>query len=278
MSEVRPVRPVRHVRPVVAVLYGSGINCHEETAFALELAGLEGKVVNFRDVMEGRDTLTNYQAMVVPGGFAWGDHLGAGRIFGVQLVARVAEQLEALVDSGKPVLGICNGFQVLVETGLLPDRTVGKRGAALLQNRSAVFESRWVELLVTDTDSIWTKGLEGRILRMPVAHGEGRLYWENCERSTFNVQRPTSNSGNPPLTIDHWPSAIRPALCYSRNGEATDEYPFCPSGAPGGIAGIRDSTGLIFGLMPHPERASLPWHGSADGMELFNNLARYLKG
>ena len=285
MNEVRPVRPVRHVRPVVAVLYGSGINCHEETAFALELAGLEGKVVNFRDIMEGRDELAKYQALVVPGGFAWGDHLGAGRIFGVQLVARLADQLEALVDSGKPVLGICNGFQVLVETGLLPDRTVGKRGAALLQNRSAVFESRWVELLVTDAESIWTKGLEGRTLRMPVAHGEGRLFWENSERSTFNVQRSTSNPGNlqseirnPKSEIGHLPSTIRPVLCYSRNGKATDEYPFCPSGAPGGIAGIRDSTGLIFGLMPHPERASLPWHGSADGMELFNNLAKYLRG
>jgi len=271
-----PTRPTGLTRPTVAVLYGSGINCHEETAFALELAGLEGKVVNFRDIMEGRDALTKYQALVVPGGFAWGDHLGAGRIFGVQLVARLADQLEALVDSGKPVLGICNGFQVLVETGLLPDRTVGKRGAALLQNRSAVFESRWVELLVTDADSIWTKGLEGRTLRMPVAHGEGRLFWENSERPTSNIQLPTSNSGNPPSAIGHWPSAIRPVLCYSRNGKSTDEYPFCPSGAPGGIAGIRDSTGLIFGLMPHPERASLPWHGSSDGMELFNNLARYL--
>ena len=273
-----------NTRPVVAVLYGSGINCHEETAFALELAGLEGKVVNFRDIMEGRDELAKYQALVVPGGFAWGDHLGAGRIFGVQLVARLADQLEALVDSGKPVLGICNGFQVLVETGLLPDRTVGKRGAALLQNRSAVFESRWVELLVTDTESIWTKGLEGRTLRMPVAHGEGRLFWENSERPTSNIQLPTSNVQRPTIrpfdhsTIDHLPSTIRPVICYSKNGKATDEYPFCPSGAPGGIAGIRDSTGLIFGLMPHPERASLPWHGSADGMELFNNLARYLKG
>jgi len=298
-----PTRPTGLTRPTVAVLYGSGINCHEETALSLELAGLEGKVVNFRDIMEGRDELARYQALVVPGGFAWGDHLGAGRIFGVQLVARLADQLEALVDSGKPVLGICNGFQVLVETGLLPDRTVGKRGAALLQNRSAVFESRWVELVVTDADSIWTRGLEGRTLRMPVAHGEGRLFWENSERSTFNAQRSTSNAGSPdhqpstinpsahqPSTINHSGSVappssllpphsiIRPVLCYAKDGRATDEYPYCPSGAPGGIAGIRDSTGLIFGLMPHPERASLPWHGSSDGMELFNNLAAYLRG
>lgn len=239
------------MKPTVAVLYASGINCHEETAFAVELAGLQSKIVNFQDVLNGYDMLTNYDAVIVPGGFSWGDHLGAGRVFGVHLVARVAEQLEALVETGKPVLGICNGFQVLVETGLLPDRTIGKRGAALLQNRSATFESRWVELVVTDTDSIWTKGLEGRTLRMPVAHGEGRLYWEKDD-------------------------VIHPAVCYSQNGEPTEEYPANPNGSPGGIAGIRDSSGLIFGLMPHPERAVLPWHGSTDGMTLFRNLAQYL--
>ena len=241
------------MKPAVAVLYGPGINCHEETAFALELAGLDGRVVNFHDVLSGDDALTRYQAVVVPGGFSWGDHLGAGRVFGVHLIARVADQLAQLVKDGKPVLGICNGFQILVETGLLPNGTVGKRGAALLQNKSARLESRWVELTVTDTQSIWTKGLEGRILRMPVAHGEGRLYWEDD-------------------------GLIHPALCYARNGKPTEEYPYCPSGALGGIAGIRDSTGLIFGLMPHPERASLEWHGSADGMELFKNLAGYLRG
>jgi phosphoribosylformylglycinamidine synthase I len=252
--EIRnPKSEIRNQRPVVAVLYGPGINCHEETAFAVELAGLEARVVNFHDVMEGKDALTKYQALVVPGGFSWGDHLGSGRIFGLHLIARAADQLRGLVDSGKPILGICNGFQILVETGLLPDGNVGKRGCALLQNKSAVLESRWVDLLVTDTDSIWTQGLEGRILRMPVAHGEGRLFWEKED-------------------------LIHPVVKYAKDGRPTEEYPACPSGSPGGIAGIRDSTGLIFGLMPHPERASLDWHGSTDGMAIFSNLARYLKG
>lgn len=249
-------------KPVVAVLYGPGINCHEETAFAIERAGLQAKVVNFHDVLEARDSLTSYQALVVPGGFSWGDHLGSGRIFGLHLVARVADQLEELVSAGKPILGICNGFQILVETGLLPDRTIGKRQAALLQNRSARLESRWVELLVTDEDSIWTRGLAGRILRMPVAHGEGRLFWEN------------GHSSLQPSTIS---APIRPVVCYAKDGSPTEEYPANPAGAPNGIAGIRDSTGLIFGLMPHPERAVLDWHGSSDGMAIFNNLAEYLK-
>ena len=268
-------------RPVVAVLYGPGINCHEETAFAVEHAGLAAQVVNFHDVLEGRDALTRYQAVIVPGGFSWGDHFGSGRIFGLHLVARASEQLQELVSSGKPVLGICNGFQILVETGLLPDGTVGKRGAALLQNKSARFESRWVDLVVTDTNSIWTRGLEGRVLRMPVAHGEGRLYWGDGERPTPNHQPSTINHSesainHQPSTINHSGSAIRPVICYAQDGHPTEEYPFCPSGAPGGYAGIRDKTGLIFGLMPHPERASLEWHGSSDGMEIFNNLARYL--
>ncbi|HEY3298923.1 MAG TPA: phosphoribosylformylglycinamidine synthase subunit PurQ, partial [Armatimonadota bacterium] len=102
------------MKPAVAVLYAPGINCHEETSFALELVGLEGRIVNLHDVLGGDDALTEYQAVIVPGGFSWGDHLGAGRVFGIHLVARLAAQLEQLVDSGKPVLGICNGFQVLV--------------------------------------------------------------------------------------------------------------------------------------------------------------------
>jgi phosphoribosylformylglycinamidine synthase len=239
------------MKPTVAVLYAPGINCHEETAFALEMVGLDAKIININDLLSGEDKITNYQAMVVPGGFSWGDHLGAGRVFGVHLVARLAEQLETLVAQGKPVLGICNGFQVLVETGLLPDKTVGKRGAALLQNNSAVFESRPVDLLVTDGGSIWTAGLAGRTLRMPVAHGEGRLYWENED-------------------------LIHPVVCYAKDGAPTEEYPANPNGTPGGIAGIRDSSGLIFGLMPHPERAVLPWHGSEDGLEFFKNLAKNL--
>jgi len=304
MRNVNPQSEIRNPKsatPIVAVLYGPGINCHEETAFAVELAGLDAKVVNFHDVMEGKDALTKYQALVVPGGFSWGDHLGSGRIFGLHLIARAADQLRELVDTGKPILGICNGFQILVETGLLPDGNVGKRGCALLQNKSAVLESRWVDLLVTDARSIWTQGLEGRILRMPVAHGEGRLFWNaecgtgsaecempsaergarsaesgiptpNSELRTPNFQVPTPNSE---LRTPN--SLIRPVVCYAKDGTPTEEYPACPSGSPGGIAGIRDSTGLIFGLMPHPERASLPWHGSSDGMEIFTNLARYLR-
>lgn len=239
------------MRPHIAVLYAPGINCHEETAFALEIAGLGAEIVNFHDILAGERELTRWDGLVVPGGFSWGDHLGAGRIFGVHLIAQVADQLRQLVENGKPILGICNGFQVLVETGLLPDRNIGNRSVALLQNKSAVFESRWVELIVEDAHSIWTHGLSGRILRMPVAHGEGRLYSPEQQ----------------------W---VRPLIYYSKNGLPTEEYPANPNGSPRGIAGICDTSGLIFGLMPHPERAVLEWQGSTDGMALFRNLTRYL--
>lgn len=266
------------MKPAVGVLYAPGINCHEETTFVVGLAGLDCRIVNFHDVLSGEDALTRYQAVVIPGGFSWGDHLGAGRVFGVHLIARLAEQLQELAETGRPVLGICNGFQVLVETGLVPDRTVGRRGAALLQNKSAVFESRWVELIVTDADCIWTRGLEGRTLRMPVAHGEGRLYWEeDVERRTSNVQRSTLNSRLSTKSGLLAQSSIRPVVCYAEDGKPTEKYPANPNGSPGGVAGICDESGLIFGLMPHPERAALEWHGSTDGLELFRNLARCLQ-
>lgn len=257
--------------PSVAVLYAPGINCHEETAFAVDCTGLRAHIVNFHNVITGDENLKDYQAVIIPGGFSWGDHLGAGRIFGVHLVSYAADQLNELVEDGKPILGICNGFQVLVETGLLPDRDIGHRKVALLQNRSAVFESRWVELLVSQNECIWTKGLEGRILRMPVAHGEGRLYWD-----IEGVLQVTDDSGKVPPNCQDL--GIRPAIWYAKDGCPTTEYPANPNGTPGGVAGITDSTGLIFGLMPHPERATVLWHGSTDGLLLFKNLATYLRG
>ncbi len=235
----------------IAVLYAPGINCHEEMKFALDFVGLDSKIINIHDLLDGKEKLTNYQAMVIPGGFSWGDHLGAGRIFGVHLVARLAEQLYEMVNDNKPILGVCNGFQVLVETGLLPNKSIGKRGAALLRNESAVFECRWVELIVTNPNTIWTNNLEGKILRMPVAHGEGRLYSESMEE-------------------------LNKVVCYSKNGKATEEYPANPNGTIGGAAGIADSSGMIFGLMPHPERAVLDWQGSTDGLYILNNLKAYL--
>ncbi len=244
-------------KATAAILYAPGTNCHEETAAALERAGLRSELVLLSDLLKGKIHLRSYQALVIPGGFSYGDHLGAGRILATLLSARLRDQLTEFLNAGKPVLGICNGFQVLAEAGILPDRRLGERAMALLANQSARFEDRWVRLLVAARECLWTRDLAGQILEMPSAHGEGRPLF--CD----------SSSGTAPRVV----------LRYSdESGKPTLHYPENPNGAPDAVAGITDETGLVLGLMPHPERASLPVHNSQDGLKLFKNLARWLLG
>lgn len=241
---------------VAAILYAPGTNCHEETAAAIELAGGKSELVLLRDLLDGRARLKKYQAAIIPGGFSYGDHLGAGRIFAMMVVARLREEMTEFLSAQKPLLGICNGFQMLAESGILPGRTLGKRSLALLENQSARFEDRKIRLVVSAEKSLWTEGLEGQVLQMPTAHGEGRPLF--CEA---------------PNHLSH-----RVVFRFSdAEGRPTQQYPDNPNGAPGGVAGITDRTGLVLGLMPHPERASLPAHYSQDGLTLFKNLVRWLK-
>ncbi len=242
-------------RAVTAILYAPGTNCHEETAAALERAGGQSELVLLHDLLSGATTLNRYQAAIVPGGFAHGDHMGAGRVFATILVAQLRDPLKEFLESGKPMLGICNGYQVLSEAGILPGRAPGAHGMGLLDNESAHFEDRMVRLVVSGDDSPWTAGLSGRVLEMPSAHGEGRQLSGSAEAGCGGrvIFRYVDSAGQP-----------------------TSEYPFNPSGAPGGVAGTADSTGLVLGLMPHPERAALAVHESQDGLEIFRNLVRWL--
>lgn len=239
-----------------AILYAPGTNCHEETAAAIELASGKAELVLLTDLIGGRNRLDDFQAAIVPGGFSYGDHLGAGRIFATMLVARLRDQLVRFLDAKKPLLGICNGYQVLTEAGILPGRTPGKRSMALLENQSARFEDRKVRMIVSNEKSAWTEGLAGKVLEMPSAHGEGR-----------------------PMFCVSGPSAATRAVFYygDEHGHPTMEYPGNPNGSPGAVAGITDESGLVLGLMPHPERASLPAHYSQDGLRIFQNLVRWLK-
>lgn len=242
-------------QPTTAILYAPGTNCHEETAAALERAGGRTELVLLHDLLNCKTQLNHYQAAIIPGGFSYGDHMGAGRVFATVLVAQLRDQLTEFLEAGKPLLGVCNGFQVLTEAGVLPGRAPGRQAMALVENESSRFEDRMVGLVVSEEPSPWTAGLGGRVLRMPSAHGEGRL-----------------------LSNPRGPGCGRVMFRYcDAGGRPTAEYPSNPSGAPGGVAGVTDATGLVLGLMPHPERASLPVHASQDGLELFRNLVRWFR-
>lgn len=239
-----------------AILYSPGTNCHEETAAAIELAGGKAELVLLKDLIDGHSRLGDFQAAIVPGGFSYGDHLGAGRIFATMLVARLRDQLVRFLDAKKPLLGICNGFQVLTEAGILPDRTPGHRTMSLLENQSARFEDRKLRLIVSAEKCVWTEGLAGQVLEMPCAHGEGRPLF--CSAGTSSPARVVFRYGD-------------------EKGQPTMEYPSNPNGSPDAVAGISDETGLVLGLMPHPERTSLPAQYSQDGLKIFQNLVRWLE-
>jgi len=239
-----------------AILYAPGTNCHEETVAAIELAGGKAELVLLHDLIGGETTLDDYQAAVVPGGFSYGDHLGAGRIFATMLVARLQDELVRFLDAQKPLLGICNGYQVLTEAGILPGRSPGQRGMALLENQSARFEDRKVRLIVSEQKCMWTDGLAGCVLEMPCAHGEGRPLF--CGVNSSLAERAAFHYGD-------------------QEGRPTMHYPSNPNGSPGAVAGIADGSGLVLGLMPHPERASLPAQYSQDGLRIFKNLVEWLK-
>lgn len=218
------------MKPSVLIPVAPGTNRDGDLATAFELAGATAHVVPLSELRTGAATLADHQILAVPGGFSYGDALGAGRLFGLDLADFFGATLAEAVDAGMPVIGICNGFQALVRHGILPDML--DVTATLGHNVSGRFECRWVDLAPTDA-SIWTEGLT-EPLRCPVAHGEGRFITSDVSL----VER-----------------AGRVALRYATpDGTPADlAYPANPNGSEGDIAGVTDATGRVLGLMPHPE-------------------------
>ncbi len=236
--------------PRALIPIAPGTNRDHDLAEAFRLAGAEPEAVPLTELRSGHRSMSDYQILAVPGGFSYGDALGAGRLLGLDLIGWFADQLRDTVAAGKPVIGICNGFQALVRTGLLPGDD-GPAGVATLDaNESGRFECRWVRLNPGPA-SAWTAGLV-EPLRCPVAHGEGRFVAADL------------------AAIEERSGVV---FRYQPGG-----YPNNPNGSVGDVAGVTDPSGLILGLMPHPENHVHPWQdplrwrgGSGNCLPLFRS-------
>ncbi len=219
------------------VLTGFGLNCDLETAYALEVAGAAPDRVHLNDLIARHRSLGDYQILVVGGGFSWGDDHGAGVVMAMRMKYRLKDDILDFVERGGLVLGICNGFQVLVNLGLLPGFESGRlsREVALIHNDCGGFRDQWVHLTADKGSScVFTRGIDG--IELPVRHGEGKFH-----------------AGEPVVRRlrDHGQVILR----YARvdGFPAGGEFPANPNGSIDDIAGICDTTGRIAGLMPHPE-------------------------
>jgi phosphoribosylformylglycinamidine synthase len=226
--------------PRVIVLRAPGTNCDEETVEAWRLAGTRPEAWHVGRLLEEPRTLDLFQILTIPGGFSYGDDLGAGRILAVHLARGLGDALRRIHDRGGLIMGICNGFQVLVRCGLLPgDESAG--AATLATNDSGRFEARWITLSPRPGVSPFVDFDEP--LDLPVAHGEGRFLTAD------------------PKELEALDDSGRIVLKYvDADHRPTQDYPANPNGSHRAAAGICDPTGRVFGLMPHPERFVSPLH------------------
>lgn len=233
-------------KPRALVLYAPGTNREGEACAALTMAGAEPVVLPLTE-LRGKDWL-DFQLLVLPGGFSYADALGAGRLWALELKQYFADHVQAFIDSGRPVLGICNGFQALVKGGFLPERR-----ATLAPNAGGHFQCRWVRLQPQGDRCLWTRDLEP--FDCPIAHGEGRF-----------------------LPAEPDPEAV--ALTYA---ELDTAHPANPNGSWGDAAGVTNARGNVLGLMPHPENHLYPWQhprharqgGGGLGLALFEAGVRH---
>ena len=224
-------------RPRVCIITGFGINADEELAYAFDRAGGDAVRVHVRDLISAPRLLSTFRILAFPGGFSFGDHLGSGKVFATLFRRSLGAELREFIAGGGLVLGICNGFQVLVKMGVLPNlERKGAQEVSLIHNDSGKYEDRWVRVRFEQgSRCVWTRELSD--MDLPVRHGEGK----------FVV------SGNEAMSALEASGLI--ALRYTAGETGSEEvrYPDDPNGSDGHVAGICDLTGRVFGLMPHPE-------------------------
>jgi phosphoribosylformylglycinamidine synthase subunit PurQ / glutaminase len=257
------IKPIM-AKPRVLILRAPGTNCDKETQFAFELAGGVAERVHINRLRENPDLLHDFQILVVPGGFSYGDDVGAGKILANQLSVFLGETLRRFRDEEKLILGICNGFQALLKAGLIvpPDED---GPVATLTHNTHGYQDRWLHLAVTPAKCPFLTGYER--LHVPMAHGEGRLV---CRENW--MLKGLQQSGQ---------VVLRYVDAHGKPGN----YPINPNGSEGDVAGLCDASGRVLGLMPHPERHVLPtqhpsWtrRGLAEegeGLRLFRNAVNY---
>lgn len=267
-------------RPKALVLYGYGLNCDYETAFALERAGAQAVRVHTTDLLENPASLFDYHLLAVPGGFSWGDDHGAGVILALRLKLALGSALQEFINAGRLVIGICNGFQVLVNLGLLPGLPgrEGERLVALIPNDCGNFRDTWVHLKAQAGKCVFTQGLD--TLDLPIRHGEGKFYADSPVLAEL---------------LDRGQIALKYVTATGK--PAMGRFPANPNGSLMDIAGVCDATGRVLGMMPHPEahvtsvqrpgwtREKETWRRRGEpypeqegaGMAIFKNAVQYLE-
>lgn len=289
-------------KPNALILRAPGTNCDVETAFAFERAGAAAERLHINRLLESPRLFEKFQILCIPGGFSYGDDLGAGRILGLQVQVRLGEHLDRFKESGKLILGICNGFQVLMKTHVLVSADENDvPEATLTSNDSGRYEDRWMRLAAVASPCVFLRGLTD--LELPVAHAEGKFVARNSDVLTQMARqgrlalryRPRPCSGEAPNAASSSAAgaaagATSATAAGSRAGddlsrEPVVPYPDNPNGAEANVAGICDATGRVLGLMPHPERCITRtqhprWtrgegREPGDGLALFRNAVEF---
>lgn len=224
------------IKPRVCILKADGINCDEELFYAFEKYGGSPGYVHVNELRFKIKRLKNYQILALPGGFAYGDDVASGKILAVELISFLKNQIQQFIDKKGLVVGICNGFQVLIRTGLLPFNHLGKMDATLAQNASGHFECRFVKIKIEKSSAKFLEPYVGQVLDIAVNHGEGRF---------FALPKELSKIEKGELVCCRY---------VDDTGKSTQIYPANPNGSINAIAGVTDPAGHILGLMPHPEK------------------------